>query len=388
MKHVIRCIITVLMASLLAINPIIAPALADFEPDIKSKSAVLMDASTGTVIFEKNSHERLEPASITKVMTLLLVFEAIESGNAKTDDIIKISERAWKTGGSQVFLALGEEQTLETLIKCIIVASANDASVAVAEYIGGSYEGFVQRMNDKAKALGMSDTNFKNPHGLSESDHYSSALDIAIMSRELIGHKDFFKWSATWLDYLEHTDKKRDATMLANTNKLLGKYDGLDGIKTGFHSKAGHCFAGTAKRGDFRLISIVLNCENTEGRFNDTVKLLDYGFGAYDSVKVVKKDSIQKALPVEKGNLLNINAVAAEDVSILSRKGEEQQVRTKINIPEKLSAPVEKGQRIGTLVVEKGDVVMQTIDLIASDSIKKANILEMLKRIIGRWFHF
>ena len=176
-------------------------------------------------------------------------------------------------------------------------------------------------MNDKAKELGMTNSNFTNPHGLSDPEHYTTAYDIALMSRELVKYPMFFKWSTIWMDYLEHTDKKRDATMLANTNKLLGKYEGVDGLKTGYHSKAGHCFAGTAKRGDFRLISVVLNAQSSNQRFEDTVKLLDYGFGHYDSIKVVEKGMVQKTIPVEKGHINEVNVIVTEDVSILIEKG-------------------------------------------------------------------
>ena len=231
-------LVTILLISLLMIF-IIKPAVAQTLVDISSSSATLMDAGTGTILFEKNPHEKMEPASITKIMTLIIAFEAIESGKVNLSDIVRVSERAWKTGGSQVFLGPGEEQSLENLLKCIVVASANDASTAVAEYIGGSVEGFVKLMNDKAKELGMTNSNFTNPHGLSDPEHYGTAYDIALMSRELVKYPMFFKWSTIWMDYLEHTDKKRDATMLANTNKLLGKYEGVDGLKTGYHSKAG-----------------------------------------------------------------------------------------------------------------------------------------------------
>ena len=353
--------------------------------EIKSPSAVLMDAATGAMLFEKNPHERLEPASITKIMTLLLTFEAIDNGEASPNDVIKISERAWKTGGSQVFLALGEEQTLETLTKCIIVASANDASVAVAEHIGGSYEGFVLKMNEKAKVLGMDNTSFKNPHGLSEEGHFSSAHDIAIMSKEMVAFDTFFRWSSTWLDYLEHTDRKRDATMLANTNKLLGKYEGLDGIKTGFHSKAGHCFVGTAKRDDFRLISVVLNADKTEDRFDDTVNLLDFGFGNFDSMQVIKKDSIQKSLVVEKGATSNVNIVASKDINILTPKGKGQTITTKMVIPEKLTAPIQKGEKVGSLTVERDEEILETIDLIVSDDIERVNFFGMMKKVFNKW---
>ena len=388
MNYIKRNLIILLIVRV-GINSLVATAaFANSQPDLKSPSAILMDAATGAILFEKKVHEKLEPASITKVMTLILVFEALEENKVDLNDKIKISERAWKTGGSQVFLAPGEEQALETLIKCIIVASGNDASVAVAEHIGGSYEGFVQMMNDKAKVLGMNDTSFKNPHGLSETGHESSAYDIAVMSRELVKHKSFFKWSSIWLDYLEHTDKKRDATMLANTNKLLGKYEGLDGIKTGFHSKAGHCFTGTAKRGDFRLISVVLNAENTDDRFTDTIKLMDYGFGHYDSVMIVKKDSIHKCVPVEKGMTSEVNIVAASDVSILSKKGEDNNITTKVEIPDKLFAPLKKGEKVGTLVVESDNELKGKIDLIVSQDVRKAGIFVILKRIFGRWLDF
>jgi D-alanyl-D-alanine carboxypeptidase (penicillin-binding protein 5/6) len=380
-------LVTILLISLLMIF-IIKPAVAQTLVDISSSSAILMDAGTGTILFEKNPHEKMEPASITKIMTLIIAFEAIESGKVNLSDIVRVSERAWKTGGSQVFLGPGEEQSLETLLKCIVVASANDASTAVAEYIGGSVEGFVKLMNDKAKELGMTNSNFTNPHGLSDPEHYTTAYDIALMSRELVKYPMFFKWSTIWMDYLEHTDKKRDATMLANTNKLLGKYEGVDGLKTGYHSKAGHCFAGTAKRGDFRLISVVLNAQSSNQRFEDTVKLLDYGFGHYDSIKVVEKGMVQKTIPVEKGHINEVNVIVTEDVSILIEKGREEHISTKIDVPEKLFAPLNKNQAVGTLTVEQNGKAVKQIDLVISEDVMKAGFLELLKRVFGKWLSF
>ena len=349
-----------ILVNIIFIFVISNPILAQTQLDIKSPSAVLMDVGTGMVLFEKNPNEKLEPASVVKIMTMIIAFEALESGQVRLTDNIKVSERAWKTGGSQVFLGPGEEQTLETLLKCIIIASANDASVAVAEYVGGSVEGFVKLMNDKAAELGMTNTNFTNPHGLSNPDNCSTAYDIALMSRELVKYPLFFKWSTIWMDYLEHTDKKRDATMLANTNKLLGKYEGLDGLKTGFHSKAGHCFAGTAKRGDFRLISVVLNAENSNQRFEDTVKLLDYGFGHYNSVKVVQKGMVQKTVPVEKGHLREVNIIVPDDISLLVEKGKEDVISTKLEAPDKLVAPLRKDQVAGTLIVEQNGQIVKS----------------------------
>lgn len=380
-------LICILLISLLMIA-VARPILAQPQLDISSPSAILMDAGTGTVLFEKNPHEKMEPASITKIMTMLIVFEAIESGKVKLSDTVRVSERAWKTGGSQVFLGPGEEQTLETLLKCIVVASANDASVAVAEYIGGSVEGFVKLMNDKAKQLGMENTNFTNPHGLSDPEHYTTAYDIALMSRELVKYPMLFKWSTIWMDYLEHTDKERDPTMLANTNKLLGKYEGLDGLKTGYHSKAGHCFAGTAKRGDLRLISVVLNAPSSNQRFEDTVKLLDYGFGHYDSIKVAERGMVQKTIPVEKGHVNEVNVIVTEDVSILIEKGKDVQINTKIDVPEKLFAPLNKNQAVGTLTVEHNGQVIKQIDLVVSEDVMKAGILDLLKRVFSKWLSF
>ena len=365
------------------------PAVAQQQlPDIKSKSAILIDAETGTVLFEKNPHEKLEPASITKIMTLLLAFEALDSGKINLNDTIRVSERAWKTGGSQVYLGPGEEQSLETLLKCIIIASANDASVAVAEHIGGSVEGFVKMMNDKANEIGMKNTNFTNPHGLSDTDHYTTAYDISIMAKEMVKYDKFFSWSTVWIDHLEHTDKEREPTMLANTNKLIGKYEGLDSIKTGYHSKAGHCFAGTAKKGDFRLISVVLNAGNSNQRFDDTVKLLDYGFGHYDSILVVKKGSIHGNVAVEKGISDNIDAVASKDFSVLTKKNEEAKITTKIELPDKLSAPIKKDEKIGKIAVEQNGTVIQEIDLIASEEVNKAGIFDIFKKVLNQWFNF
>jgi len=360
-------------------------AFAQNAPDIQAPSAILIDSASGTVLYEKNSHEKLEPASLTKIMTLLLAFEAIDSGKVKLTDKIKVSERAWKTGGSQVFLGPGEEQTLETLLKCITVASANDASVAVAEYIGGSVDGFVKMMNDRARELGMNDTHFVNPHGLSDPAHVTSAYDVALMARELVKHPKVFEWSTLWMDYLEHTDKPRNDTMLANTNKLLGKYEGLDGLKTGFHSKAGYCFVATAKRGDFRLISVILNASNTKQRFDEAAKLLDYGYGNYNSVLVVKKNSVQKNLPVEKGLVKNVDVVTASEFSLLVEKGKEGDITTKIEVPDILYAPLKKGSKVGRLIVEQNGQAIGEVDLIVSIDVEKASILDMVKKLLNNW---
>lgn len=382
-----KTILITILVSLLLLNVNCAYAQS-LTSDIKSQSAVLIDANTGKLLYQKNPREKLEPASITKIMTLLLAFEAIDSGEISLTDKVKISERAWKTGGSQVFLSSEEEQTVETLLKCITIASANDASVAIAEYIGGSVEGFVKMMNQKAKFLGMKDTNFTNPHGLSDPNHYTTAIDIAVMSRELVKHKKFFEWSTVWMDYLEHTDKKRDMTMLANTNKLLGKYEGLDGLKTGFHQKAGFCFVGTAKQNNLRLISVVLNAENSKQRFQDTINLLDYGFGNFKSTPIVNKGSVKRNLPVEKGTEDHVNIIAAEDFSILTEKGHQNDVKTTVELPEKLIAPIKKGQKVGVIKVKQKNKTIKQIDLVAAINVEKASFFNILKKVVYNWFEF
>lgn len=379
-------ILTIILTSLLLLNLSCVAYAQATTPAVKSQSAVLIDANTGTILYEKNPNEKLEPASITKIMTLLLAFEAVDSGEISLTDKVKISARAWKTGGSQVFLGSGEEQTVETLLKCITIASANDASVAIAEYISGSVDGFVNLMNQKAKSLGMHNTNFTNPHGLSQSNHYTTAIDIAIMSRELVKYEKFFEWSTVWMDHLEHTDKKRDMTMLANTNKLLGKYEGLDGLKTGFHQKAGFCFAGTAVQDNFRLISVVLNAENSKQRFEDTINLLDYGFGNFESTKIVKKGSIKRNLPVEKGLKNRVDIVAADDFSLLNKKGHENEVNTTVELPEKLLAPIKKGQKVGVIKINQKGKDIEQIDLIAASDVDRAGFFNILKKVVYKWF--
>lgn len=355
-------------------------------PNIKSPSAILIDASSGKVLYEKNAHQKLEPASLVKIMTLLVAFESVEKGKANFNDEVRVSERAWKTGGSQVFLGPGEVQTLETLLKCIVISSANDASVAVAEHIGGSVEGFVRMMNDKAKELGLQNTNFTNPHGLPDPNLYTTAFDMAIIAKELIKYQKFFDWSTKLVDYLEHTDKKREPTMLANTNKLIGKYDGLDGIKTGYHEKAGFCFVGSAKRGDMRLISVVMNAPSSNDRFEDTKKLLDYGFGFYNSVSVAKKGATVKRLKVDKGIEKEVEIIYKEDKSFLVEKGKENEISTKIILPEKIVAPVRKGQKVGTLKIYQNDVEIGEVDLLAKQEVRKIGYLDILKTLINRLF--
>jgi len=360
------------------------PASADEAPfKLQSKSALLMDYDTGTVLYEKNIHEKLPIASITKIMTILLGLEAIDDGIIKLDDKILVSEHAASMGGSQVFLAPGENISVDSIMKAIIVASGNDASVALAEKIAGTEEVFVQRMNQKAKELGMNNTNFVNCHGLPAANHHSTAYDIALMSRELLKHPLFFRWSTIWLDYLEEA---KNNTMLANTNRLIRFYDGADGIKTGSTSEAGYCIAATAKRGNMRLISVILAAPSTNIRFAEAGKLLDYGFANYESLSLVKEGQIiEKDIKVLGGKESSINGLASKDLSLLIRKGESKEYEKKVILEEGLKAPIKKGDKIGELVVEQDGRLVGAVDIVADRAVNKASIFDYFSKIFNTW---
>lgn len=356
--------------------------IAQEQIELKSDSALLVDASSGKILFEKNANQKLFPASITKIMTALLVMESIDKGEISLDEKVTISDNAWKMGGSQVFLGVGEEQTVENLLKSIIISSANDACVALAEHLMGNESNFVKRMNERAKELGMQNTNFINSHGLHDDNHYTTANDIAIMTRELLKHEKILEWSTIMLDYLEHTDKDRPATMLANTNKLIRWYDGADGLKTGSHSKAKNCISATAKRNNLRLIAVILGAPDSNTRFIEAAKLLDYGFENYDSVPIIEQGEIVDVLTVEKGKEPSVNLIAERNLTILIEKGKKDDIKKEIQILPKISAPVKKGQELGKIIIyDKDDNKIEEVNLIAEKDIDKANIFFITKKL-------
>jgi len=356
--------------------------IAQEQIELKSDSALLVDASSGKILFEKNANQKLFPASITKIMTALLVMESIDKGEISLDEKVTISDNAWKMGGSQVFLGVGEEQTVENLLKSIIISSANDACVALAEHLMGNESNFVKRMNERAKELGMQNTNFINSHGLHDDNHYTTANDIAIMTRELLKHEKILEWSTIMLDYLEHTDKDRPATMLANTNKLIRWYDGADGLKTGSHSKAKNCISATAKRNNLRLIAVILGAPDSNTRFIEAAKLLDYGFENYDSVPIIEQGEIVDVLTVEKGKEPSVNLIAERNLTILIEKGKKDDIKKEIQILPKISAPVKKGQELGEIIIyDKDDNKIEEVNLIAEKDIDKANIFFITKKL-------
>ncbi|MGL5693413.1 MAG: D-alanyl-D-alanine carboxypeptidase family protein [Peptostreptococcaceae bacterium] len=349
--------------------------------NLASKSAVLMDVGSGKVLFERNAHEKLPPASVTKVMTMLLICEALESGKIKIDDQVQVSETASSMGGSQIFLEPGETQSVDTLLKGIAVASANDACVAMAEHIGGSVEEFVGMMNNKAKELEMNDTHFANTNGLPVDNHYTSAYDIALMSRELLKHETISKYLTTWMDSVV-VGKKQSSIGLANTNKLIKHYQGATGVKTGFTQEAKYCLSASAKRGDTHLIATTLGAQTSPERFKDATNLLNHGFANYESVKLCSKDDKISTLTMEKADESKVSLVAKEDLSVLIKKGDSKEFTKKIKVNENVKLPIEKGTSLGIVEVYRDKEMIGKVELVNNKDINKASYLKMLQRVV------
>ena len=350
--------------------------------NLSSKSAILMDVSSGKILYEKNSHEKLPPASVTKVMTMLLICEALESGKIKIDDEVQVSEIASSMGGSQIFLESGEIQKVDTLLKGIAVASANDACVAMAEHIGGSVESFVDMMNAKAKELKMNDTHFVNTNGLPVDNHFTSAHDIALMSRELLKYDQIIsKYLTTWMDSVV-VGKKQATIGIANTNKLIKHYNGATGVKTGFTQEAKYCLSASAKRGDTHLVAATLGAETSPQRFSDASTLLNYGFANYESVKLCSRDDKIATLTMEKAEDEKISLVAKEDLSVLIKKGDSKEFTKKIKVYEDAKLPIKKDSVLGEVEIYRGKEKLGKVELVSNKDINKASYLKMLQRVL------
>ncbi len=344
---------------------------------ITAGSAILTEATSGRVLFEKDPDMRMAPASITKIMTMLLVMEAVEGGKARLDDTVVASERAMEMGGSQIWLEAGEEMSLSDLMKAIAIVSANDASVAVAEHIAGSEESFVDMMNLRAKELEMTGTNFVNTTGLPHPDHYTTARDIAIMSRALLHHPQVHEWFTTWIDYLR--DGKN---ILVNTNRLVKSYQGVDGLKTGFTEEAGYCLAATVRRGALRLISVVLNVSDSQQRFKEAAALLDFGFRHFAGVEVAAQAQVMTELEVTRGVSEKVAAVAKHPLVAVVKRGEEGRVTSQMALPDKVSAPVAAGQKLGELVASLDDgTELGRVDLVAAEDVKRGSVFRVVFRV-------
>ena len=334
--------------------------------NLESGAAVLIEQNSGKVLYEKNMHEQLRPASVTKVMTILLIMEAIDSGKINYDTQIPCSENASSMGGSQIWLDTTETLSVNDMLKAICVVSANDCTVAMAEYLEGSQEAFVQKMNEKAKELGMNDTCFKNCHGIDEDGHITSAYDIALMSRELLSkHPDITKYTTIYMDSLR--DGKSE---LVNTNKLIRTYNGITGLKTGSTSLALYNLSASATRDDLSLIAVIMKAPTTKLRFAEAQKLLDYGFSNYSYIKLGDNGDTVKSVPISKGIKTNINATVENTSGVLIPKGKEKQIEQNVFVQDNLSAPVYKGQKVGEITYTLNGETLDIIDLVASSDVE------------------
>ncbi|AEI41274.1 D-alanyl-D-alanine carboxypeptidase family protein [Paenibacillus mucilaginosus] len=358
-------------------------AQVDLAPN--ATSAVIIDADTGTVIFEKNKDAKLPPASITKIMTMLLTMEALDAGKLKMDDKVPTSEYAASMGGSQIFLEPGEEMTVQDMLKGIAMASGNDASVAMAEKIAGSEEAFVRMMNERAEQLGMKNTKFVNPNGLPAEGHVSSAYDIALMSRELLKHEEITKFTGQYQDYLRKDTPK--PFWLVNTNKLVRFYNGADGLKTGYTSEAKFCLSATAKRDNLRVISVVMGEPDTKTRNAEVTRLFDYSFSQYTNLPIYKTGDAIGEMKVGKGEVPVVPLTAKHSYSLLLKKGEAADgIRHEVQLLPDLKAPVAAGQPIGKIVVYKGDQVINEFPLESPVEVKKAGWWTLTKRTAKKMF--
>lgn len=355
--------------------------------DVQAKSAVLMDVATGTVLYEQNAHEELPPASVTKVMTMLLALEAVERGQFSLEDTATISERAASMGGSQMYMEPGEVHTVEELFQGASICSANDACVALAELTRGTEELFVEAMNQRAKELGMDHSHFVNTNGLPAEGHVSCAYDIALMSRELLKHPEPREWFSTWqTDIQIGLPGKEKPFTLTNTNKMIRSYSGANGIKTGYTQDAGYCLSASATREDLTLIAVIMGAESSKIRFSEASRLLDYGFANYEAVKIAEKGQDMGRTFVERGIPETVEAVTEEEISVLVPKGQGTAVTQQVILNEALKAPLEKGTVVGELKVFQGETLLGTWPLTAAEPVEQAGWLEMVRRMIHKFF--
>lgn len=360
----------------------------DALPDLKSPSCIVIEATTGTVLYEKNADERMKPASVTKVMTLLLVFEAIASGQYGLSDIVTVSEHAASMGGSQCFFEAGETQTVEDMIKCIIIASGNDAAVAMGEFTAGSEEAFVNKMNERAKELGMTNTNFENACGLDADGHETSARDIAIMSRELtVNHPEIFEYSTIWMDSIIHKTARGESQFdLANTNKFLNQYTGATGLKTGFTDSARYCMSATASRNGIDLIAVIMGADTKEIRNSEACKLLDYGFSVcslYTDSEILSEDSVK----IEKGEKKYVKIKSSDSFTGVLLGGESpENIKKELVFFEELKAPVKKGDVIGCIKYSINGRSMGAVEIYVDEDVRKMTFGLSIKKVLSMHF--
>lgn len=356
--------------------PMVKAEVEDLAPN--AKSAIMIEASTGEILFQKNKDEKLAPASMTKMMSMILIMEEIENGNLKWDEMITTSERASSMGGSQIFLKAGEKMSVEDLLKGVAIASGNDAVVALAERIAGSEEAFVKRMNARGKDLGLKNTNFVNATGLTADNHYSSSYDMSLIAKELVKHEKILEFTGTYEDYLRKDTKS--PFWLVNTNRLVRFKEGVDGLKTGFTNEAGYCLTATMKKDGMRLITVVMKEETANKRSADTTKMLDYGFNVYMIQSILDEKTTIEKRKVELGKDLMTEIIPKENITILNKKSDElKNITYKTNI-DKIVAPVKKGDKVGTIDMLEDNKVISTIDATVKNDIDKASIITIYLR--------
>jgi len=379
------CYITIIAIAHFALN---IPVCAENDMNLNCKSAVLMDFGTGKIIYEQNSREKLPPASVTKVMTMLLIMEALDSGKISYEDKVTISPQASSKNskGTMLLLEAGEVRTVKELLYGIAVESANDACIAMAEHISGSEEEFVKLMNRRAKELGANDSNFVNPNGLPEDGHVTTAYDLAVLSRELLKHEKIFDFISQYMVKVYVGKKNNVLRELVNKNKMVRFYNDVDGIKTGWTEEAGYCISVTAKRNNLRLISVVMGSPKVDIRNKEARKLIDYGFANFNSIIIAKKGDKIQEVNVSKGSRLKVNAVAESNVSVLLNKGEEKSIVKKAELPEILIAPIKKGEKIGELVISINDKEVGRHNLICDADVSKSTFINNLRNAIIYWF--
>ncbi|MBO5397998.1 MAG: D-alanyl-D-alanine carboxypeptidase [Clostridia bacterium] len=358
-------------------------ALGENFLNIESESCILIEQTTGKVLYEKNSHEKLRPASVTKVMTILLIMEALDSGKIALTDTVPCSENATSMGGSQIWLDSRELLTVDEMLKAICVVSANDCTVAMAEFLAGSEEVFVGLMNEKAKTLGMNDTTFKNCHGIDEEGHITTAYDISLMSRELLQkHPNITKYSTIWMDSL-----RNGQSSLVNTNKLVRNYKGCTGLKTGSTSLALYNLSASATRDDLSLLAVVLKGGTSNIRFNDAKKLLDYGFTNFKFEKGATKGKVVQSITIDKSVEKELNLVYEKDSGVLVPKSSAGNIEQEVVINDKISAPIQKGEILGTVHFYLDGQILDSVNLVAEQDITKLSVFSMYSYIIGAWMN-
>ena len=383
MKKIVFSLLLVFVLLVSSISCATEVTFADEGFNIDSKSAILIDYESGNVLYESNADERVPVASIVKLMTALITMEDIEAGKLNLDDKIIASEYASSMGGSQVFVDAYSEYSVDEMLKSVIVASANDASVVLAEKIAGSEDAFVARMNKRAKELGLNNTVYVNANGLPEPGQYSTARDVANLTKEILKHKKYFEYSTIWIDNLIHPSGRK--TEIVNTNKLIRYFKGCDAGKTGSTDEAGYCLTASAQKGNMRLIAVVLGAQTSTARFNETSKLLNYGFNNFENKQLVDVCDSVGEIAILKSKRTSIDVYPEENYYVIAKKGEEANYQVDIKLIDNIKAPIDKNSVCGELIVSKDGVVVKTINIVVLEDIEQIKFVDGLKEIISKW---